>query len=492
MQPPPSLAYPGTPPQQHSSLFASSSLSSQPSPVRQFSQQPQQSHSNGHPQTPLSHPSPANQSSPQIRISPETLANLTANGVTSPFSQANSIDSPGSSTFSGQSGNGNGGYSRAASLALANVVGAGSNSGSGGSQLQQQQQQQQMNGSMEVDMNYSNYVQQVASSTNAFANQSNNPLPTYYYPSNSAPSTTASTPNALNSSSTPSLAAHPPPSHPTVQRHHPYAHASRPSLSSAHSSQNSAVPLYISTTPASISGTPPPTSAGIVESNSIGLGVPPLASQLPQRVHSAPAHILSLSTTGLEGYNGGSLQSGESDAQGARDQRMMLGGKESQQQAQEAALKMLMDAHAAAGGITAGSSGGGGGGSGSSTNSNSLGPPFLSIEIPPPNQNGSHPPPPSAPPILGTTEEMAEDYNDAVSSAILLLQKRLPIMEAALTTSVVEPGQDEEEIWKGIEAAFGDLKRIMGDRKDRRRQSAALGNKSSPSKVSCSAYFMDV
>ncbi|GAA6012435.1 hypothetical protein JCM11491_004332 [Sporobolomyces phaffii] len=479
MQPPPSSAYPGTPPQQHSSLFASSAFASQ-SPVRQLSQQ--QSHQNGQPSTPLGHPSPANASSPQVKISPETLANLT--GVTSPYSQTNSVDSPGSSTFSGHGlgvsdgGNGNGGYARAASIALAHVV-----AGGGGPQ---HASASGMTGGMEVDLNYSNYIQNVASSTSAFAAQSNPPAPSYFYPapSNSAPSTTTSTPN-LAPNSTPSLAAHPPPSHPTVQRHHPYAHASRPSLSSTHSSQSSAVPLYISTTPASLAGTPPPSSAGIAESNSIGLGVPPLASQVPQRVHSAPAHILSLSTSGLDNYANSALPSGDSDAQGAREQRIMLsGGENPQQQAQEAALKMLMDAHAAAGGISASGNGNGGGNAGGgSSNPASLGPPFLSIDIPSATQSSSHPPPPSAPPILGTTEEMPEDYNDAVSSAILLLQKRLPIMEAALTTSIVEPGQDEEEIWKGIEAAFGDLKRIMGDRKDRRRHPSALGSKMSPTKA---------
>ncbi|GAA5911157.1 uncharacterized protein JCM6883_004291 [Sporobolomyces salmoneus] len=478
MQPPPSSVYPGTPPQQHSSLFASSSLSVQ-SPVRQLSQtqQPQ----NTQPSTPLNEPSPRNAPSPQIKISPETLANLT-----SPYSQSNSVDSPASSTFSNQNLDpGNGGYSRAASLALANVVsgGGGQNPGSASGVVgSQQQQQNQLNGAMEVDMNYASYVQQVASSTNAFVNQATSAHPNYYYPpSNSAPATTVSTPANLTPNTTPSLAAHPPPAHPTVQRHHPY---SRPSLST-HSSQNSAVPLYISTTPASISGTPPPTSAGIVESTSIGLGIPPLASQLPQRVHSAPAHILSLSTTGLDGFTGPELQSGESDNQGARDQRMMLGEGSQQQQAQEAALKKFMDAHAyaTANGVSASRGGNAEGNGATSSSSSSLGPPFLSIEIPPTHQSTAHHPPPSAPPILTTTEEIPEDYNDAVSSAILLLQKRLPIMEAALTTSVVEPGQDEEEIWKGIEAAYGELRRIMGDRKDRRRQSAALGPKGSPTKA---------
>ncbi|GAA5887804.1 hypothetical protein JCM16303_002336 [Sporobolomyces ruberrimus] len=506
-QPPPSSAYPGTPPQQHSSLFASNNLTSQ-SPARQYSNQQQQQHSNGgQPQTPLSHPSPANVASPQIKISPETLASLS--GVASPFSQSNSIDSPISSTFSGHNlglsgdGTGNGGYARAASLALANVVSGG---GGGGSAQNQHSSSKAMTGGMEVDLSYANYLQAAAPPSANFASQSVPPHPSYFYPppSNSAPSSTAPTPNNLAPNSTPSLAAHPPPSHPTVQRHHPYAHASRPSLSSAHSSQNSAVPLYISTTPASLSSTPPPpTSASLADQQqqqqqSIGLGIPP-ASHIPQRVHSAPAHILSLSTTGMDAFSGSSLQSGDSDAQGARDQRMMLGGESQQKQAQEAALKMLMDAHAAAGGIAnqQQQQGGGGGGGGqvgnggptsSATNGPGLGPPFLSIEIPPTNQASSHPPPPSAPPILTTTEEFPEDYNDAVSSAIVLLQKRLPIMEAALTTSVVESGQDEEEIWKGIEAAYGDLKRIMGGRKDRRRQSAVLASKVSPSKARGRAF----
>ena len=38
-------------------------------------------------------------------------------------------------------------------------------------------------------------------------------------------------------------------------------------------------------------------------------------------------------------------------------------------------------------------------------------------------------------------------YNEKVSAALVLLQKRLPIMGAALSTSETESGQDEEEIW---------------------------------------------
>ena len=61
-------------------------------------------------------------------------------------------------------------------------------------------------------------------------------------------------------------------------------------------------------------------------------------------------------------------------------------------------------------------------------------------------------------------------YNEKVSAALVLLQKRLPIMGAALSTSETESGQDEEEIWKGIEGAYDELKRIMVKRKDGRRR----------------------
>lgn len=56
-----------------------------------------------------------------------------------------------------------------------------------------------------------------------------------------------------------------------------------------------------------------------------------------------------------------------------------------------------------------------------------------------------------------------------VASAIALLRNRLPIMEAALSTTPNAPGGDEEEIWKGVEAAYGELRRIMMGRKDVRR-----------------------
>lgn len=79
--------------------------------------------------------------------------------------------------------------------------------------------------------------------------------------------------------------------------------------------------------------------------------------------------------------------------------------------------------------------------------------------------------PQSAPPVAMEDARMVNaGYNEKVSAAITLLQKRLPIMEAALSSSEVEPGQDEEEIWKGIEGAYDELKRIMVRRKDGRRR----------------------
>lgn len=85
--------------------------------------------------------------------------------------------------------------------------------------------------------------------------------------------------------------------------------------------------------------------------------------------------------------------------------------------------------------------------------------------------------PQSAPPTT-MDDGLPLPYNDMVRAAITLLQKRLPIMGAALSTSESESGQDEEEIWKGIEGAYEELKRIMLDRKETRRHAGTgVGSK---------------
>lgn len=77
------------------------------------------------------------------------------------------------------------------------------------------------------------------------------------------------------------------------------------------------------------------------------------------------------------------------------------------------------------------------------------------------------PPPQQATPQLlppPTSIQLAD-----VVAAIALLRNRLPIMEAALSTSPSDPGGDEEEIWKGVEGAYSELKRIIMCRKEARR-----------------------
>lgn len=60
-------------------------------------------------------------------------------------------------------------------------------------------------------------------------------------------------------------------------------------------------------------------------------------------------------------------------------------------------------------------------------------------------------------------------------SAISLVRNRLPILEAALVGSAKDVGNDEDEIWKGVEGAFEELKRVMSGRREVRRVLAGGG-----------------
>ncbi|SCV69559.1 BQ2448_2579 [Microbotryum intermedium] len=85
--------------------------------------------------------------------------------------------------------------------------------------------------------------------------------------------------------------------------------------------------------------------------------------------------------------------------------------------------------------------------------------PAFSFPPPPTFQPGPNPHPPP---------------NETVAAAIALLKNRLPILEAALTTSTSDLGNDEEEIWKGVASAYKELKRIMNARKGARREATAV------------------
>lgn len=289
--------------------------------------------------------------------------------------------------------------------------------------------------------------------------------------------------------------SHPAPSMASATRHHPYAHASRPSLHTQTS--GSSIPLYFSSPSPGGNGAAPPTTpppyGTVVEG---GLGVSSTATSVaPQRVHSAPAHILTLPTQGLDGL-GSPVGSAEPDSQGALDQRRFVGDFAQQQQQQQSQQSMpppptqqQQQQHRQPQPRDMSSSD-------SilhlSTNSAPASTPATVTTSSPAYQSGRPPSmkidtahassslssstaPQSAPATAMEDSRMTAppvpaSYNDKVSAALVLLQKRLPIMGAALSTSETESGQDEEEIWKGIEGAYDELKRIMVKRKDQRRR----------------------
>ncbi|BGO89399.1 hypothetical protein NBRC10512_006315 [Rhodotorula toruloides] len=432
------------------------------------------------PTTPLNHASPQSLASPSIKISPEALANLTASGnmqTGSPFSGAGSVVSPTGSTFSagnasdplGGEGQGGAGYSRASAMALAGAMGMNATPSQVSAAVNAALGHHQLG--LDVDMAFTTSPAQSQPGSTGASTPSNGSTTAMYY----APQGSNSLPTQLSQSSLP------PPSHPaptlaSSQRHHPYAHPNRPSLAAQHNQSTTSVPLYLSTPSpapsAAAQSTASPQSAGPdPPANSIALGLPPVAPQGVQRVHSAPAHILTLATQGLSDVGSSPLPSADSEAQGAMEQRMYVGEQQQQQQPQQSSMGSHDDGADRLRIST------------SSTPSTTPGPPALgpafghsstpiSIDtLSASNAISSLTAPASAPPSMD--DERLPTYNEGVSAAITLLQKRLPIMEAALSTSEVESGQDEEEIWKGIEGAYDELKRIMGERKDGRRVAMA-------------------
>ncbi|GAA6003153.1 hypothetical protein JCM10207_001774 [Rhodosporidiobolus poonsookiae] len=482
--------YPETPPslhptilQQHQHLSAAVPLpQGQPA---QPQLPPQAAYPATVPSTPVNHGSPASVTSPKIKISPETLAKMTGGAVQagSPFSAAASVISPTGSTFStghlsdisaGGSGDGSA-YGMSAALALANAVGVNGAGSHGGvaqlgapTMLQQSAQGMQAGAmsqlGMEVDLAFPTPPQSGPASTGG-STPAGAPQNAFYYSNSSA--------NTLPSQlAQPTL---PPPSHPAptlppTQRHHPYAHPSRPTIVTAHTSNPGAIPLYLSTpSPAGPAPTPPPQSAtSEVSSNNFGLGLPPVAPHGPQRVHSAPAHILRVATHGLDNHSASPLPSADLDGQGALDQRRLLGdlqtsfvpGGDPDASLLPPATPLGQGSGAASAPIAG-------------TPTSALGPAFgagMSLDAMQQAQAQVPPPPASVASVTAGEDERMMGYNETVSAAISLLGKRLPIMEAALSSSETEPGHDEEEIWKGIEGAYEELKRIMGERKEVRRQ----------------------
>ena len=63
---------------------------------------------------------------------------------------------------------------------------------------------------------------------------------------------------------------------------------------------------------------------------------------------------------------------------------------------------------------------------------------------------------------------------DSAIPAISLVRNRLPILEAALSTLATDLGHDEEDVWKGVEGAFEELRRVMLARKESRREVKAM------------------
>lgn len=285
---------------------------------------------------------------------------------------------------------------------------------------------------------------------------------------------------------------HPP--HPTVQRHHPYAHPAHPPRGSQPPT-SSALPLYL--TPVSAPPTAPtssasdiPPSAPIASPASNG-GFSPSVADPPsvQRVHSAPAHILTLSNGAQDSDGGPSTamdEGGQPPFGGAPGQEWdpktpQMNGAVAPGAPQGVSGDWQMDqGHSRQPELVKQEDSQPGFFDGSFAYSQ--GQPVYTQQqqqqAPPPQQQHHVPQPPPPTPMS------AIQLVDAVS-AIALLRNRLPIMEAALSTSASDPGGDEEEIWKGVEGAYGELRRIMMSRRDARRGLGRSGTLKASSNVSC-------
>lgn len=446
----------------------------QPQPPQQQPQQqlpPQQAR----PFTPTG-PSSPTQANPSrlLQLSPsqaEALAGLGLSALipnSSPFSPVDSPLSSGSPAFPGDNG-ANQGYARggaiSAGAALAGVMAGGNGAGPA----------------------------QPIGSTAAVARTLNMDLDhAFPTPPLSGPSSAASTPSAIPR---PNYAYYPPPI-PAVQRHHPYAHPThaRPAAV-AHSQSTSAVPMYFSSSPAdsplatssSLSTAPP--------SHPLAYASPPPPAA-PHRVHSAPAHILTLSTQGLqpdpESQHPLANSATESDVE-LRFPEMTgvesagpYGGSNPSEWKQGGSIPMTLPplqtgVPTSAGGavwdgerrMSEGHKERSAGYFDSTAGGFSFGNPQHAYVAPP-----------------ATPSRVVQ--LDSPIPAIALVRNRLPILEAALSATASEPGHDEAEIWKGVEGAYEELKRVMMGRKEARRDSrrtavTALGPKVQPPSVPASS-----
>jgi hypothetical protein len=273
------------------------------------------------------------------------------------------------------------------------------------------------------------------------------------------PSSTISTPTppllARNSfayypSSTPSTpTTHP--HHIVGQRHHPYAHPNRPTAPLLpHSTSASGLPVYF--TPVSSNGSSPSVLSPELLQPSPVLSNFPGSAPIPQRVHSAPQFIEGLlpnplidgmKSSGLAPIHtknsAGAMMNANMNRDWEGDRRMM------EQQQQNIKLEDYnAPPPASVTSLPAGSTATG--------------------YFDPPSTMLYHSSQPSTPSSAVEKKEMG------VIPAIALVRNRLPILEAALSASVNAPGDDEEQIWKGVESAYEELKRVIVGRMESRRR----------------------
>lgn len=353
----------------------------------------------------------------------------------------------------------------------------------------------------------------IAAASTPSATTSSQPPPSTMVPRALAQEIDLAFPVASSAASTPSAApraggyyypATAAPAHATtVQRHHPYAHPTHPNRPThSQTASTSALPLYLSTPPvasplptSSASADPPQPQPNSIVSPAGSLGFPPVQPLGPLRVHSAPAHILSLANVNGTGEGMQQAMAGvESEGAGPLGDAGAYTPTQAGPEWDPATGLPLNASAVAANGLVSSAPGSVGGdweGERGMVGVEGQQPPQVKQEdqAPPPAgffdgafnyataspvYNHALPPPPPQPAQSAPLPMPPAPSHDTVVSAITLLRNRLPIMEAALSTSASEPGNDEEEIWKGVEGAYGELRRIMMSRKDARRGLASL------------------
>ncbi|KAM0792288.1 hypothetical protein ACM66B_004978 [Microbotryomycetes sp. NB124-2] len=293
---------------------------------------------------------------------------------------------------------------------------------------------------------------------------------------------------------------------PSVQRHHPYAHPAHPVRSNSQLSAASTASQTAALSAMSYLGTNPSASA-----SEIGLGSPTSSLQPgqqhsqpiapPQRVHSAPAHVASSAASSAAPTPLPSHPEHDHSAEEGSKTHLSTAWNAVASappapislitpvsdgimlDARSEAPSAYFDAHA---------------------QYQHSAPPSITSIAPTPTSASFPTPQPAPPPAasyLGYGAPETQQASDpvkivdveTVAAAIALLRNRLPIVEAALSASPSEPGNDEEEIWKGVESAFNELQRLMSARKATRR---SLKSRSGTIKASAAAaarvYAMDL